>query len=493
AAGDLTDNLGSMVSVLVSLPRSNTIYPGQPLVVSGVGERTGPIELVFERGSETKTLTIDPKLSVKSPAAARLYGQLAVERLEPHVAGLEQIAIAFARYFRVPGRTCSMVMLESEADYQRFGVNTSPEEDQLVIASTSVTRSIERLEAESQSKRANPRSRFVAWVDSLETANLVKVSTALRLAIEQMPDSAFQFAPRPLECRGYLKSQMPQTYLDELALERPEFDSVMVEAEQMLIKFGADDALKTASTLIEAKPSDVDTLRSVAFRAFEWQRADQAAPLLWRVAEARPYQPQCLLLLGRSYAESGDLDSAMVCYDLVTAGNWNQRWASGARDIARAELLNVLTKLDPSKSSIGGYARARERQVRKAVAEEDFDIAVIMHWNTDRTDVDLHVTEPGGEVCYYQNRKTKLGGQITQDITQGLGPEMYVLADAPAGEYHVEAKYFRQDQNRTKAPTETLFTVIRYLGEEGASVQTKRVTLTGKGDRQSILRLRVQE
>ncbi|MCO8120162.1 VWA domain-containing protein [Stieleria sp. TO1_6] len=471
---------------------SKTIYPGQPLVVAGRGPLQGPIELVFQRGSESQTVTIDPKLEVKSPAAARLYGGIAVDQLEPYSTELEEITVAFARHFRVPGRTCSMVMLESEQDYQRFGVNVAPEEDQLVIASTSVSAVIDAQQVNDTTASAASRDRFVDWIESLQSASLLKPSTALRLAVDQMPADSFGFLPRPLQCRSYLKSEFEPNYLDELAIDTPSFEGVMSAADQMLIRFGADDAIKVASTLVEAKPSDIDTLRSVAFRALEWNRGDQAVPLLWRIAQARPYQPQCLMLLARALAESGETDSAVVCYELVNGGNWNERWSS-APQIAKVELLNLLEQMDADDGQLSGYARARLRQLRTQVAAQGVDVSVIMHWNTDRTDVDLHIIEPSGEECFYKHKSTASGGQMTADITQGFGPEMYTLATAPSGEYKVQARYFRSDQNRTSAPTEVLVTLVRDLGRSSASRQTKRFTLSGQQEKQSVLQFRVKE
>ena len=467
---------------------TQTVYPGQPIVVTGRGTLEGPLQIVFRRDTELKTIDFEPQITIASPAAARLFGQFAVERLEPYADSLEEITIAFARYFRVPGRTCSMVMLESAGDYQRFGVNISPEEDQLVIASTSVTKSIEIQELEQAERRANPRERFIAWVDSMSASSRLNVSTALKLAMKRLPDSAFRFDAKPLECRSWRVDHVGDGYSDELKLDSPGFDSVMQEAEQRLIAWGAADALKTASTLVEAKPSDVDTLRSVAFRALHWQRPDQAAPLLWRLTQARPYQPQCLLLLARAMADAGDTDGAIVCYDLVGSGNWDNRWA-GAKEIAAIELLHVLEKVDggQTNSALPQYAKARLQQLRKRFADGGLDLAVIVHWNTDRTDVDLHVTEPNGEVCYYSHNQTKSGGQLTQDITQGLGPEMYTLEKTPEGSYKVEAKYYSEDANRTKAPTEVLVTVLENLGRENAKSQTKRLTLTGRGDMHHVL------
>lgn len=466
---------------------TKTVYPNQPLIVVGKGRVTNGLTITFQRGDETETLDFTPRIEIASPAAARLYGQVAVESLEPYGDSLSDVTVSFARYFRVPGRTCSMVMLETDEDYQRFGVNVAPEEDLLVIASTAVAVSIQQAEAEQKLQRTSPRTQFMAWVNTLESASLLKVPTALRLAMKRLPETAFDMKVQPLQCRSWQKEHLGEGFQDELNLDTLGFETVMEEADRKLIAFGADDALKTASTLVDAKPGDVDTLRSVAFRAVQWQRSDQAAPLFWRIAQARPHQPQCLLLLARSLADSDDIDSAIVCYELVNHGKWNQRWA-GAKQIAQVELMRVLEQVvqDRSQSVLSQYAAARLHQLREQWGDSGLDIAVVMHWNTDRTDVDLHITEPSGEICYYSNPQSASGGRMTQDITEGLGPEMYSLAKAPQGDFRIEAKYYNNDANRTQAPTETLLTVFRNLGRENMSAITKRVTLTGKGEKQLV-------
>lgn len=62
-------------------------------------------------------------------------------------------------------------------------------------------------------------------------------------------------------------------------------------------------------------------------------------------------------------------------------------------------------------------------------------------WDTDMTDIDLHVIEPSGEKAYYGNRRTEIGGQVSRDFTQGYGPEEYTLRAACTGNYKVSAKY----------------------------------------------------
>ena len=47
------------------------------------------------------------------------------------------------------------------------------------------------------------------------------------------------------------------------------------------------------------------------------------------------------------------------------------------------------------------------------------DLRISMSWDTNDTDIDLHVFEPGGEKCYYGNRNTKSGGTLSRDFREG--------------------------------------------------------------------------
>jgi uncharacterized protein YfaP (DUF2135 family) len=70
------------------------------------------------------------------------------------------------------------------------------------------------------------------------------------------------------------------------------------------------------------------------------------------------------------------------------------------------------------------------------------DMQVILSWDTDGTDVDIHVVDPNGEECYYGHRLTEIGGKLDVDDTDGFGPEVFTLANAISGEYEVKVKYF---------------------------------------------------
>jgi uncharacterized protein YfaP (DUF2135 family) len=70
------------------------------------------------------------------------------------------------------------------------------------------------------------------------------------------------------------------------------------------------------------------------------------------------------------------------------------------------------------------------------------DIRVVLNWDADNTDVDLWVTEPNDEKCMYSYKLTSNGGRISNDFTQGYGPEEYLIRKAPKGTYRIQAHYY---------------------------------------------------
>ncbi|GEM_PF-836060 len=85
------------------------------------------------------------------------------------------------------------------------------------------------------------------------------------------------------------------------------------------------------------------------------------------------------------------------------------------------------------------------------------DIKIILTWDTDGTDVDLHVVNPSGVECYYANRETKEGGKLDVDIVDGYGPEVFTQTDAGPGEYRVFVYYYSSnDKPQTVATVQVI-------------------------------------
>ena len=100
-----------------------------------------------------------------SELAARTFGQVATSQLEDvcgAAAAAEPVATAYARHFRVTGRTCSLLMLESEQDYARF--NIKPEEDSFVVKDRPAGPIVAKAVAETTAAMSDPEGAFPGLV-----------------------------------------------------------------------------------------------------------------------------------------------------------------------------------------------------------------------------------------------------------------------------------------------------------------------------------------
>lgn len=444
--------------------RPRFVYPGQPLLVAGRGTG-GDISLELRRDSHSRTFAIRPDRTIDSALAPRLYGQLATSQLEALGATADKVAVAFARHFRVAGETCSLLMLESEADYQRFQVR--PEDDVLVVTTSPVDPFIRRQQAEPSKASMNAKARVLAWLEQLERAPGLQfsVATPLRLVLDQMPAKSFD-VPRPrLVCRS---RDAAAEYVRALAEsgEQRAYDAVVAEAERRRAAFGAADGMKALSNLLEHAPGDAALTQEVAFVALESGLSGEAFPLLWRLAESRPFEPQLPRLMAHCLVELGQADWALVVYEVLMSAEWNARHPD-MRAIAAWEFAHLLRRIERGElsSSVPEYARARGERLAAQFDVAPKDLVVTVQWNTDRTDVDLHVSEPDGSECSFRQPRTK-NGRLTRDVTQGFGPEMYVVTDAPPGPYVAFGHYYSADPNRMSTRTRVYLTVVERFDDE---------------------------
>ncbi|HTH61913.1 MAG TPA: DUF2135 domain-containing protein [Paraburkholderia sp.] len=87
-------------------------------------------------------------------------------------------------------------------------------------------------------------------------------------------------------------------------------------------------------------------------------------------------------------------------------------------------------------------------------------LRVVLSWDTDGTDLDLHVVSPDGEHTYYGHRVARNGGALDVDVTTGYGPEIYSSAAPPRGTWLVYVNYYGSglaDQHMTVAQVSTIF------------------------------------
>ena len=255
------------------------VYPGQSVTVVGRLDRgadVADLRLELSQGEQQRTVRVTADTMLESDLASRLYGQVAVGQLESLGQTVFDVAAAYARHFRITGQTCSLLMLESEADYERFGI--VPQEDLFVIKSKNANELVEStIESKSQSL-ADPKAQFLAWLARLENMPGMefRMPTALKLVLD---DIEFDALFDQLECQANNIDDLTKKYIDQLSAETLDYNAVMKEAQRRGETSSAD-AVKVLSSLIEQNTGDLVLARDVAFSAMEMSHPAQAYHLL---------------------------------------------------------------------------------------------------------------------------------------------------------------------------------------------------------------------
>ena len=460
--------------------RLKAIFPGQAIVLAGRGTPDAKAEVLItlERDGARRVTKVPVGLAIASDLAPRLYGQVATRQLEDLGDATEDSSKAYAMHFRVVGKTCSLLMLESEQDYLRF--NIKPEEHAGYVMTRPASGLIDAVLAQAAKLLGDPKVAFMSWLRKMRTMPGVNLGLPQQFEKElaALPASAFEVSAPRAAARLHDKKDVPQNVRAILASRQLDYDVLTEESRRRLKPFGAFDALRALSSLVEEQPGDGVLARDVGFSAMEWGLHGQAYHLFRRVAASRPYEPQTYRALAQALIALGKIDLAIAHFEVGLHGSWQARFGE-FRQILALDYLRLLRRIERGevKTALGAHAKARAGEIASQFNFGRPELVVMITWNTDNTDVDLHVIEPSGEECYYGHNRTRSGGRLTQDVTQGYGPEMYTMTGGPAGRFMVRAHYFASDRNRMSARTKVYATVIEGWGTPKERVTEKVVTL----------------
>jgi uncharacterized protein YfaP (DUF2135 family) len=108
-------------------------------------------------------------------------------------------------------------------------------------------------------------------------------------------------------------------------------------------------------------------------------------------------------------------------------------------------------------------------------------LRVVLSWDSDGTDLDLHVVAPDGQHVFYGNRVADNGGALDVDVTTGYGPEIYANPAPPAGFYHVFVNYYGSGAGEQSVTTARV-TVVSQENTPGEKLRTLSVPLRKAGE-----------
>lgn len=86
--------------------------------------------------------------------------------------------------------------------------------------------------------------------------------------------------------------------------------------------------------------------------------------------------------------------------------------------------------------------RQRVQFYDTATTKKQARLRVVLSWDSDGTDLDLHVVTPNGEHAWYGQRVIAGGGALDVDVTTGYGPEIFAHPAPEKGLYLVYVNYY---------------------------------------------------
>ncbi len=229
-----------------------------------------------------------------------------------------------------------------------------------------------------------------------------------------------------------------------------------------------EKAVLILSNLAELDIQNSELYKIILYKLKEYQEyetelwiAEQI--LAWRPFDAQSYRDYALALLDNDQPQK-----ALNFLNKILENDYSEEIA--ARDYGIEEV--IVTEINHIRKV---YKNVDDSKISKDLLMDiPVDVRVVLNWNKDLTDIDLWVTDPDGDRCWYQNTRTKAGGRISQDITQGFGPEQFMLKKAKKGKYKIETNFFAERQMNLSGPTTVMAEIYLYYasGKVERKIQT---------------------
>jgi len=261
-----------------------------------------------------------------------------------------------------------------------------------------------------------------------------------------------------------------ETYY-KLKKEYGQTPSFYVDVADYFFKKGdAEQAILVVSNLAELSLEDAQLLRVLAYKLSAYKAYPEAVAISRKVVAIREEEPQSYHDLGLALAQAGEYQQAIETLYKVVERPWDQRFKD-VQLIAMNEINNIINTQKGLRTSFID---------KRLLKKEPVDIRVVLTWDTDNSDMDLWVTDPEEERCFYGHRETYLGGIISQDVTGGYGPEEFMLKKAPKGNYKIEVDYYGNRSQKQLLPVSLRITFFTHYGTPQQQKQETTVRLSNQ-------------
>ena len=239
-------------------------------------------------------------------------------------------------------------------------------------------------------------------------------------------------------------------------------------ADYFFKKGNKEQAILVISNLAELGLDDPQLLRMLGYKLSSYKAKKEAVQVFRKVAELREEEPQSFRDLGLALADDAQYNEAVKTLYKVVTGVWSSRFG----DVQLVTMNDINSLIARHKGINTSYIDKR------LLKKEPVDVRVVLSWDTDNCDMDLWVTDPKNEKCYYSNKLTYLGGKISEDVTQGYGPEEFMLKKAVKGKYKVQVDYFGTSSQKQLMPVSLRIIFYTHYGTPQQKQQETTVRLS---------------
>lgn len=255
------------------------------------------------------------------------------------------------------------------------------------------------------------------------------------------------------------KDKQYQKYLEL----RPQYQSIPVFYYHIASYFLQTDrkttGIKILSNLAELDFENYELYKMLGYKLRQIDEREAAVSVFKKVLDWRPDEPQSYRDYALALSDAGQYQRALAYFNMALNHSYDENKNLAYEGIEEILLMEI-------KQLISGHGTSLNKKDIPVLLQRNLpvDVRVVLNWNMIDTDIDLWVTDPSKECCKYDHAETKMRGRISNDFTDGLGPEQFILRNAKKGRYVIQADFYGQTQVKIAGSTTVFAEVYTHYG-----------------------------
>ncbi|BBM86593.1 VIT and vWA domain-containing protein [Candidatus Uabimicrobium amorphum] len=279
------------------------LHHGQQIIVAG--KVTGNCPTITISGyiaGQQRQFDFVVDTSKLGKLAPRAFGELAVQKMEElDEPALYSTITSFCRYFSIAGKTCSLLMLESQQDYDRFDIDLS--KDGQSVQETQVAKQITTIEKRSVQNKESSKSKVTSIYQTLLKHGYLKPHNKVKEILDILTEEDFAIVREKMVHHIYSGKANEKDYLKR--------------AQQYLeVNDDMSGYLRILSSVVEQNPHR-KTYNNIGHLLLKKNMLPQAIFLFLRSCEKYPIDREMYLDLARSYRDLKKYGVAALYYQIA--------------------------------------------------------------------------------------------------------------------------------------------------------------------------------